>query len=137
VIYLLDTDIVSATISRRPSATVLAHSASVPATDQVISSITVGELLYGALKRPEITERLIETLEALVFSRFDVVPFDHAAARTYAEIRVVLEHAGTRLDDPDLRIAATALAHDLTIVTGNTRHFDRVPGLRVENWFDP
>ncbi len=54
----------------------------------------------------------------------------------YAEIRVALEASGQRLDDPDLRIAAICLAHDLTLVTGNVRHFERVPGLRVENWLE-
>ena len=45
-----------------------------------------------------------------------------------------LERAGTRLAEPDLRIAAIALTHDFTVVTGNVRHFGRVSGLRVENW---
>ena len=64
-----------------------------------------------------------------------VAPFDEPAARAYAEMRVELESIGQRLDDPDLRIAAICVArHDLTLVTGNGRHFERVPGLRVENW---
>ncbi len=65
-----------------------------------------------------------------------IVPFDEPAAGLYAEIRVALEASGQRLDDPDLRIAAICLAHDLTLVTGNVRHFERVPGLRVENWLE-
>ena len=60
--------------------------------------------------------------------------FDEQAARAYAEIRVELEAKGQRLDDADLRIAAICLARDLTLITGNVRHFERVPGLRVENW---
>jgi tRNA(fMet)-specific endonuclease VapC len=43
---------------------------------------------------------------------------------------------GQRLDGPDLRIAAIALSRDLTLVTGNVRHFERVPGLRIENWLE-
>ena len=63
-----------------------------------------------------------------------IVPFDADAARQYGETRAFLERQGTRLADPDLRIAATALSRDLIMVTGNTRHFNRVPGLAVENW---
>jgi len=65
-----------------------------------------------------------------------ILLFDEPAARSYAEIRVELEAAGRRLEDPDIRIAAICLAHDLTLVTGNVRHFERVPGLRVENWLE-
>jgi tRNA(fMet)-specific endonuclease VapC len=52
----------------------------------------------------------------------------------YGPLRARLEQAGRRIDEPDLPIASIALSHDLTVVTGNTRHFARVPGLRVENW---
>ena len=70
--------------------------------------------------------------------------FDHlaqdssefAAAAVYGTLRADLERRGMRLDDPDLRVASIALARDLTLVTGNVRHFERVPGLRVENWLD-
>ncbi|HSR22290.1 MAG TPA: hypothetical protein VLW53_01985 [Candidatus Eisenbacteria bacterium] len=49
-------------------------------------------------------------------------------------MRADLERSGRPLAEPDLRIAAIALAHDLTLVTGNGRHFSRIPGLRVESW---
>ncbi len=63
-----------------------------------------------------------------------MLPFDEPAARTYAELRAELERGGRPLDEPDLRIAAIALSRNLTLVTGNVRHFNRVPSLRVENW---
>ena len=63
-----------------------------------------------------------------------VLPFDERAAERYGHIRAVLERDGTRLADPDLRIAATALAHEASLVTGNTKHFERVEGLTVHNW---
>jgi tRNA(fMet)-specific endonuclease VapC len=63
-----------------------------------------------------------------------VLPFDRPAAETYGRLRAELERAGTPLSEPDLRIASIALTHDLTVVTGNVRHFARVSGLRVENW---
>jgi len=60
--------------------------------------------------------------------------FLRRGASPSAQRRLAEVSAGQRLDDPDLRIAAICVAHDLTLVTGNVRHFERVPGLRVENW---
>jgi tRNA(fMet)-specific endonuclease VapC len=68
--------------------------------------------------------------------RVPVLPFHEAAAHAYAEIRTELERRGTPLDEPDLRIAAIARAFDLVLVTGNERHFRRVPNLVVENWIE-
>jgi len=65
-----------------------------------------------------------------------VLPFDRAAAEVYGLLRVDLERRGERVDDPDLRIVSIALACDLTLVTGNVRHFARGPGLRIENCLD-
>jgi tRNA(fMet)-specific endonuclease VapC len=64
-----------------------------------------------------------------------ILPFDAAAAELYADRRAQL--IATPLADADLRIAAIALTHDLTVVTANVRHFARCPGLRVENWLEP
>ena len=98
------------------------------------TSITLGELLYGAHKRR--SERLQREIRTFVDRDVHIAPFDTSAARSYAMIRVQLEAAGQRIDDADLRIAAICIAHDLTLVTGNVRHFERVPGLRVENWLE-
>jgi predicted nucleic acid-binding protein len=57
--------------------------------------------------------------------------YDTAAARVYGQVRARLESAGRPLADADLQIAATALLHDLELVTGNVKHFKRVPGLRI------
>ncbi len=88
-------------------------------------------MLYGARRRNAALHRAIEEY---VEGDVSILPFDEPAARACAGIRVDLQAAGERLEDPDLRIAAICLAHDLTLVTGNVRHFERVPGLRVENW---
>lgn len=101
---------------------------------QCTTAITVGELLYGALRAR--SQRLEREIEAFIHDDVAVVEFDEAAARAYAELRVELEAVGRRLDDADLRIAAICVARDLTLVTGNVRHFERVPGLRVENWLE-
>ena len=99
---------------------------------QFTTSITVGELLYGAWKRR--SKGLERDIERFVAGEIQIADFDEAAARAYAEIRVDLEAGGQRLEDADLRIAAICVAREFTLITGNVRHFERVPGLRVENW---
>ncbi len=127
-----DTDVLSAAVRTGGGPSQLARRLGlVPAAAQVTTSISVAELLYGARKRR--SERLERDIEALV-SDIEVVPFDARAARSYADIRFTLESEGRRLEDPDLHIAAICLAREFTLVTGNVRHFERVPGLRVENW---
>ena len=77
---------------------------------------------------------LLDRIETRLLPELPVLPFDASAARRYGEVRAELERRGTPLGDADLRIAAIALARGLTVVTGNVRHFQRVPGLPVENW---
>lgn len=130
--YCFDTDILSAVIRRDPPLHLIRRLAATPAGDQSTTSITLGELLYGVAKRG--TPALADRVRALVASAATVLPFDDAAAQQYGALRATLERDGRRLAEPDLRIASIALARDLTLVTANTRHFARVPGLRLENW---
>jgi tRNA(fMet)-specific endonuclease VapC len=64
-----------------------------------------------------------------------VLPLDEAAARRYGIVAASLEKVGTPIGQFDTLIAAQALSHKLTLVSNNTRHFSRVPGLKLENWF--
>lgn len=132
--YLLDTDILSNLLRRTPSTTLIRRLASVPPEEQSTSSITLGELMYGAQRVRDRTPALLERIEEALLSDLTVLPFDSAAARRYGELRAGLERRGTPIGDADTRIAAIALATDSTVVTANTRHFERVPGLSVENW---
>lgn len=104
----------------------------VPPEAQFTTSINLGELLYGAARRG--SPRLLKQVREVVRSAQVVLPFDEAAAEVYGPLRAELEKNGERLDEPDLRIASIVLAHDLTLISGNVRHFGRVPGLRLENW---
>jgi len=131
-VICLDTDVLSVFLRSGASPSAQRRLAEVAADSHFTTSITLGELLYGAVRRRSVS--LIRAVEEYVQGDVTIVPFDEPAARSYAEIRVGLEATGQRLDDPDLRIAAICVAHDLTLVTGNVRHFERVPGLRVENW---
>ena len=132
--YCFDTDILSATMRRDPSLPLIRKLAQVPPTEQFTTAVTLGELLYGAARRD--SKRLNEQVRDLIRSALTVLPFDEAAAEVYGPLRAQLESEGQRLAEPDMRIASIALSRDLTLVTGNVRHFTRVPGLTVENWLD-
>ena len=134
--YLLDTDILSNLLRRTPSTTLVRRLASVDPDEQSTSSITVGELVYGAHRVPDRTDLLLERIERVLGSDLRVLAFDAPAALRYGALRADLERAGTPIGDADLRIAAIAATHQLTVVTANIRHFERVPGITVENWLD-
>lgn len=89
--------------------------------------------MYGA-HRSTRPEYFLAKLDRLVWPNITILPFDEAAARAYGQLRAHLERAGISLSEPDLRISSIALTRRLTLITGNVRHFSRVPGLRVENW---
>jgi tRNA(fMet)-specific endonuclease VapC len=131
-VYCFDTDVISATLWRDPPLRLIRRLAVVPAKEQHTTAINLGEMLSGVARvsRPDLADRV----RAAVTEGMIVLPFDAEAAAVYGWLRVELERKGQPLDDADLRIAATVLAANLILVTGNTRHFDRVPGLRVENW---
>jgi tRNA(fMet)-specific endonuclease VapC len=131
--YLFDTDTISAVLRPRPDLSVARRLATVPATEQFTSAVTLGELLFGAMRKQR--SDLIEPIRALT-DTIPVLPFHEAAAHAYAQLRTDLEQRGAPLAEPDLRIAAIALAFDLVLVTGNQRHFQRVPNLRIENWIE-
>lgn len=92
-------------------------------------------MIYGAAKRE--SAALADRIRAMLLHAITIVPFDDAAAERYGYLRAALESDGMPLAEPDLRIAAIALSRSLTLVTANTRHFDRVTGLTLENWLAP
>ena len=128
---MLDTDI-CVYIHKRKPLSVLEKLRKLRQGEAVISSITMGELIYGATKsskREAVLAQLAE-METLV----PVVSVNRAAAEEYGAIRASLESAGTPIGNNDLWIAAHAKALGLTLVTNNEKEFKRVRGLRVENW---
>lgn len=130
--YLFDTDVLSRLMKQAPPASLHNRFTGVLVERQYTSSITLAELVFGAKKKG--SRRLAELIDELVVSNLSVLPFDADAARRYGETRAELERHGTTTGDADLRIAAIALDRGLIVVTGNTRHFERVPDLSVENW---
>ena len=130
--YCLDTDVLCAVIKPSPPLHLIRRLARTPPTEQCTTAITLGELLYGVMRRgsPELAVRVRD----LIASAGPILPFDEAAAQRYGPLRTSLERDGRGLAEPDLRIAAIALSREVILVTGNLRHFARVPGLEVENW---
>lgn len=95
-----------------------------------VSEISLAELFVGAYKRNDIkgmgqANYIAQTFEIVRIS---------SHLEDYAKLRAGLERQGCKLDSMDLFIAASALAEDLTLVTHNTKHFSRVPGLKLEDW---
>lgn len=128
--YLLDTNIISDLV-RRPGGVVATRIAGVGEDAICTSVIVAAELRYGAVKSD--SAQLLERV-GLLLSALEILPFEPPADQRYAEIRHHLAKQGTPIGPNDLLIAAQALAADLTLVTANTREFERVPSLRVENW---
>ena len=128
--YLFDTDALSELIKSKPASTFVKWVGPVPREDQFVSAITIGELYQGA-SASSAQERHIENIEARIIPAVTVLPFDAAVAKTFGRIRAGLYAAGRPLDDADPQIAATALYHGLTLVTGNLKHFRRVPDLQL------
>ncbi len=95
-------------------------------------AIVRAELQYGARKSQRVEENLLSAERLL--QPYVSLPFDDRAADYYGSIRAFLERAGTPIGANDMFIAAIALAHDCILVTRNTREFQRVPGLRIEDW---
>lgn len=127
---MLDTNIVIYTIKNRPA---VARKAFVRHQDQMcISSITWGELVYGA-ERSSQPEGNLADIEGLA-ARLEIASFDVLAATHFGQLRAELYSAGKPIGPYDMMIAGHARALGLVLVTNNLKEFRRVPGLRVENW---
>jgi tRNA(fMet)-specific endonuclease VapC len=131
MMYMLDTDICTYTIKRKPSQ-VLKRLETLQPGMVLMSSITFAELMNGA-KKSNFAEDNIRRLEALS-EIIEVIPFDKDAAIAYGKIRSDLEKRGMIIGGNDLLIAAHAISRDLVLVTNNTREFSCVSGLKLENW---
>ena len=128
--FLLDTDAISEVLRKRPAPLYIEWLRTVPREDQFTSAVVAAELYKGAFWS-ERTRFHLENIEKRVLPSMTVLPFDVAVARVYGQIEATLRRGGRPLADADLQIAATAIHHGLELVTGNVRHFERVPGLAV------
>jgi len=130
VSYLFDTAAISELWRPRPHPTYLEWVATVPREAQYVSAVSVGELFKGAFRSAN-QARYVAYIEERLLPNVSVLPYDVAVARQFGAIRAELERQGRPLEDADLQIAATAVYHGLTLVTGNIAHFARVSGLQL------
>lgn len=128
--YMLDTNICIATIRNKPDAIRVAFNRH--ATQICISSVTVMELMYGVEVSSQ-SQRNLANVEGFI-ARLDVLDYDAVAAAHTAQIRAELTKAGTQIGPYDQMIAGHARSRGLVVVTNNTKEFERVGGLRTEDW---
>jgi tRNA(fMet)-specific endonuclease VapC len=132
-LYMLDTD-TCAFVLRRSSAVLLDRIQSVPLMQQAISVVTYAELLYGVQVSSK-KKANQEAVDALV-RHLRVLEWSQDAAGHYAEIRADLKKKGSMIGANDLMIAAHARSLAAIVVTNNVKDFERVKGLKVENWIE-
>jgi predicted nucleic acid-binding protein len=132
VAYLFDTDAISELLRPSPLAAYVEWLQEIPRDEQFTSSVVIGELYKGAY-RSQAQARHLDNIEKRILPAVTILPYDAATARVYGKLRAQLEETGQLLADADLQIAATALYHDLELVTGNLRHFSRIDQLRIND----
>ena len=134
--FLFDTDAISELLKKAPLPTYTLWVSGLSRQDQFTSSVVIAEMFAGAYLlaadgRMEAAERHLQHLRERVIPSVTILSFDLQVSETYGRIRALLQREGTPLADMDLQIAATAISHGLTLVTGNLAHFERIPGLSI------
>ena len=133
--YLLDTDVLSELIKRRPRLHLLARLRRAAPETLFTTSISVMELRYGCARRPD-RDQFWVRVEREILSRVRILDFGAEEAVRAGDLLASLSLQGTPIGLEDALIGAVGLAKGYTVVTGNTRHFRRIPTLRVENWLE-
>lgn len=128
-IYHLDTNIVIAYFNGNQ---VIADRLKAYLPHVSISALVLGELLYGARASQRKDENLEKVYQLLQIVQ--VIDFDQACAEQYSHLRVTLRQKGKPTGEVDALIAAIVLAHNAILVTDNTKHFEHIDGLSLENW---
>jgi len=129
--YMLDTDMCSYIIRKHP-ASVLKRFQTLAMEQLCVSVVTYAELIYGVerSRSRRINRPVIEDF----VRHLDVMDWDTAAADQYGVIRAELEAAGTLIGAMDMMIAAHAKSIKAVLVTNNQKHFNKVRGLKIDNW---
>lgn len=130
--YLLDTNIVSYFVKGVSASLVQRMQVGLDAQDVVISAITRAELRYGVEMMDKLDKRRRRI--DLLLKELPALPWSIEAADEFGRTRAYLHRNGTPVGEFDTQIAAHALAEKLILVTHNTRHFEHVPGLKLEDW---
>lgn len=130
--YLLDTNIISYFVKGVSASLVQRMQVGLDAQDIAISAITRAELRYGVemMDRFDKRRRRID----LLLKELSALPWSVEAADEFGRLKSYLRRNGTPVGEFDTQIAAHALAENLILVTNNTRHFENVPRLKIEDW---
>jgi len=129
---LFDTDCISNILKKAPSPLLIKKLESLPKGLQFTTSINVSEIYFGAY-RSRNRKKILKAYEDKVFPNVNILPFDTDSGKIYGRLKALLEKRGLSKSEPDLRIAAIAIQHDMILVTGNKRHFMNIPGLNIED----
>lgn len=122
---IVDTDVVISYLRGRPDL-------SKNLFNTKVSAITYAELLYGEVKYVD-RKNAIDNIKGFLDDfNIEVLPINEEVVELFTAVKVHLEEKGTKLADFDLLIAATALFEDSPLVTNNTKHFSRIPGLKLK-----
>ena len=133
--YLLDTDCLSNILKKAPSPLLLKRLETLPKELQFTTSINVSEIYFGAY-RSKNQEKILKAYEEKVFPNVNILHFDTDSGKIYGRLKALLEKRGLSKSEPDLRIVAIAIQHNMILVTGNKRHFMNIPGLNMEDWIN-
>ena len=134
--FLLDTNVISETAKRRAEPRVTAWLSERASEELFVASLTLGELVRGALKirEPALGQRYQAWIHGLVMPQFEgrILPFDQPAALLWGEMMAAGERQGRTIPPLDAQIAAIAKLHTLTVVTRNVRDFQNA-GIPILN----
>jgi tRNA(fMet)-specific endonuclease VapC len=131
--YLIDTNILSEIIKKSPNKNFIEKLKTIPSAALFTSTICVMEMRYGALKRGNPSD-LWPRIEQHILSRVRVLNFSYKEAIKAGDLIQKLHSSGRSIGIEDIMIGSIALCNGLTVVSANTKHFKRIPDLRVENW---
>ncbi len=133
MMYMLDTNICIYIIKQKPKS-VIDKFKKMKNVNICISSITYSELLYGAEKSSNIAKNLLAL--TMFLSNIEILSYDESASIDYGIIRSKLEKQGKIIGPLDMLIAAHAKSLNITLVSNNLKEFERVDGLKLENWVE-
>ena len=132
--YLLDTNMLSEIIKKNPNQNFITKLGTVPSPTIFTATICVMELRFGAMKRGNPSD-FWQRIEQQILSKVRILDFSYNEAMKAGELLHQLYSMGQPIGLEDVMIGSIALCNSLTIVSANTKHFGKIPGLQVENWF--
>jgi tRNA(fMet)-specific endonuclease VapC len=131
--YLLDTNMLSEIIKKNPNKNFIKKLGTIPSPAFFTATICIMEMRYGAMKRGNPSD-FWQMIEQHILSKVRILNFSYTEALKAGELIHQLYSMGQPIGIEDIIIGSIALCNDLTMVSGNTKHFQKISGLRVENW---